>query len=380
MNNSIEYTNGKLIISYAVIQNYLKDLSNMYNVLKGTAGSERLSFIDQTEIIYSKSEDYISFRVLDGQFLPYAETYLLPYTYRAENGQEYKKHAYMMKTMIGTFAIDKDIDTRAILPGSCNILYKYNIADIKGPNARKVSNEIGDFSKIFHINLKENKNIEIPMSQKVYDLISIKSSSEKLTPISMKFDLSTISEIALEEGKNALNKEAKINQNASYKNVRVIYDLPHDKYTCLNKISHIKLTKANKNNEGTTIHFDPDTAKEIIDHLSIPSKLNYKINTKSASAIEIVLPNIFANKLAHRLELTTSEIDTGKSIEIIITEKELPNIDAFILGTVRDEVEKSPLSERQQLTSECMMYLDYVSECTINSSGQCIIASENIDS
>ena len=174
MNNELQYKNGKLIISYATMQEYLKDLSNIYNILKGTAGSEILSMINLEQIKYSESKDLIPFRILDGKFLPYAETYLLPY----KDGN-IDKYAYMMKTMIGTFLINRDLPMYAITSGiSASILTKYKITHIGGRLAPEIEMQTSGFANIFHSNLKEKKDIELPLTQKIYEKISIKASIE----------------------------------------------------------------------------------------------------------------------------------------------------------------------------------------------------------
>jgi hypothetical protein len=278
-----------------------------------------------------------------------------------------------MKTMVGTIEIEKNINPRMI-PLKFYSSRQYNLNSLNGIQKRKVVKEIGNFPKIFWESLVKEKDINIPMTETVYKLISITSDSvanAKKDFVPMRI---VIPEEYLNYGVNKLKKDSHcLDEVGSYCTsngyLSVIYEVTEEVHLCTTSIARI-LLKQDNNHHGEKRIFDiivsNDSAKEVVDYLSNPSsEINYKINDISNIEfyIKVDLSMEFSNLLLNSLDI---EGDQRQSIEITLDKKSFPITNEVLInlmqvaadGIIDQYGDSSP--EGIAVMSGCALCLEYI--------------------
>ena len=351
MTNSVRYENGKLIISVEAAQEYLGHIASIRNALRGKEDQ-----CDISSFKHDSGEDYLPFRILDGEFRPYIETCI--------GGMEpclpYAKNSYLMKTMIGTLEVEKEVNINAIEMTYRNAR-EYNINHLKGPLARKVYKEIGDFHKIFWDSIKNGKDIEMLVSEGVYKLISITSNFQpKVNSIPLRIVVDG------DEWKNSTSLSQEVSKKyISTSSVKVTYELTSEEHFCINAVAKTLLSQAKDKNFD--IGLDSRSANEVIGYLSNTTNLNYQINPSFNQGfyLNVTLPNDFMALLVQQPIFKNAGLGAKGSIEIKIDRDASPELNAHIKDVIQGAADKfidsnSSASAQQEIIEACALYLEYV--------------------
>lgn len=437
MAHSIEYKNGNLTIPFSIIEQYIEGLLDAYHTLVGeekcySGKNKELenlikqdNFCDkkvlQSLLIEShgdysdksnfcavypeklkkdlvkslnervtecsshiekfqyyeenKGNDFVSFRIFDGGFYPYFETFLSPQV--VDNATI---HNHFMKSSIGTALIGYNVSELCI--GRPINTRTFKVMPLTG-NAK-----ITAFDKIFGklpsmlLNaFNDKKDLVVTISQRLLDELKVTSleSQKTIDPIKAFFLLSKELEATPDSFKQCSKNDEPNKKDSISKVVNIVYNLDIEEYRCGSAAFKI-YSKVNNKTSPTAIKLKEEATYKLLEYVSgSKDQIKYEVNGEASGILNIQVPikSSIADVILSNLKLSPQEFKSNDKLLIELNKGNVPSIGEFFHYVIEDLV-KDVLLVESNIT--CAQRIELESQCALSfniagMNGEC--AAEN---
>lgn len=337
-------------------QKLQKDLTNSLN--------ERIelcsSHIKKFQYNYDNNgSDFIEFRIFDGSFYPYFETFIYP-----QELDNQIVHNHFMKSGIGT-AFLGEVNKESLNKPITNTR-TFTIHPLTGNSKIKAFNKI--FSKLPEMILDafdNKKDLVIKISKALLDEIKVWSyeSQREIDPIKSLFLLSKKLEAMPNPFKES-SKNAEPNKKDSIsKVVNIVYKLDIEEYRC-GSAAFKTYADVKKKTKPVPIKLDEEDTYKLLEYVS-SSKVNYKVNGTPTTTINlpVLVTKSVADTILSNLNLSNEEFSSNDKLLIEIDKNILPSMGELFHHVIEDVV-KNVLFVESSITSTQRAELE--SQCAIS--------------